>query len=280
MAGMLARAGLHLSATTVSRMLCDDRRPALTALRDEPLTATRAVTARRPNHVWHVDLTTVPIGGGFRCAWSPLALPQCWPFCWWVVVIVDHFSRRVMGVATFARQPTSAQVRAFLGRTIEQAKTVPEHIVCDRGCQFDCNGYRRWCRRRGIRPRYGAIGRHGSIVVVERCIRTLKESLRQLAIMPMRRTAFRQELSLIADCYNEHRPHETLSGRTPNEVYHRRFPANRRPRHEPRQRWPRGSACAKPWALTRGRPGARLRLEVLFHAGRRHLPIVTLKRVA
>jgi len=26
-------------------------------------------------------------------------LPQRWPFCWWVGVIVDHFSRRIMGVA-------------------------------------------------------------------------------------------------------------------------------------------------------------------------------------
>jgi len=30
--------------------------------------------------------------------------------------------------------------------------------------------------------------------------------------------------------------------------------------------------------LVRGSPGARLTLEVSFHAGRKHLPIVTLKR--
>jgi hypothetical protein len=96
----------------------------------------------------------------------------------------------------------------------------------------------------------------------------------------MRHESFRRELDLIAEWYNEHRPHETLAGRTPNEVYHRRFPANRKPRHEPRSRWPRGSPCATPWALTRGRAGARLQLEVTFHAGRKHLPIVALKRVA
>ncbi len=29
----------------------------------------------------HIDLTAVPTGGGFWAPWSPLALPQCWPFC-------------------------------------------------------------------------------------------------------------------------------------------------------------------------------------------------------
>ncbi len=44
--------------------------------------------------------------------------------------------------------------------------------------------------------------------------------------------------------------------------------------------WPRGSPCARPWALVRGSPGAKLTLEVSFPGNRKHLPIVTLKRVA
>ncbi len=40
------------------------------------------VTAKRPNHVWHVDLTVVPILRGAWAAWLPGALPQCLPFCW------------------------------------------------------------------------------------------------------------------------------------------------------------------------------------------------------
>ena len=125
-----------------------------------------------------------------------------------------------------------------------------------------------------------ALGQHGSIAVVERCIRTVKEYLRLLAIIPFSRRSTQRELNLIAEWYNEHRPHETLGGRTPNEVFHRRYPAHRRPRFEPRTAWPRGSPCSKPWALLRGRPGALLDLEIAHHGGRRHLPIVTLHRAA
>ena len=48
----------------------------------------------------------------------------------------------------------------------------------------------------------------------------------------------------------------------------------------PRPQWPRGAPCAKPWALVRGKPGAELILEVRFHRGRKHLPIVRLRRAA
>ena len=93
-----------------------------------------------------------------------------------------------MGAATFYHQPTSEAVRAFLGRTIRAAKAPPKYVICDRGPQFDCHGFRRWCRRRNIRPRYGAIGKHGSIAVVERLILTLKQSgTRLLTLVPLRR---------------------------------------------------------------------------------------------
>jgi transposase InsO family protein len=222
----------------------------------------------------------VPVGRGFWTPWLPNALPQCFPFCWWIAVVVDHFSRRVIGVATFRKQPTSEQVRAFLGRAIHSAGAAPKHLICDRGPQFDCRGFQRWCQRREIQVRYGAIGKQGSIAVVERTIRTLKELLRMLILVPLRMATFRKELSLIVEWYNSFRPHTSLGGRTPDEVYYAKFPANRRPRYEPRAKWPRASPCARPWALTRGRPGARRELDVTFHGGRKHLPVVMLNRVA
>ena len=116
--------------------------------------------------------------------------------------------------------------------------------------------------------------------MVERFIRTMKTECTRRLLMPLRKEAFRHELSGYADWYNQHRPHEWLGGRTPDEVYFSRLPANRAPRWEPRSRWPRGSPCAKPQTLNKGQPGLRLELAVTFQTGHKHLPVVTLKRVA
>ncbi len=134
-----------------------------------------------------------------------------------------------MGVGTFKQQPTSLAVRSFLGRTIAKAKATPKHIVCDRGSQFDNEDFRKWCRRKGInKPRYGAVGKKGSIAVVERFILTLKTILGCMLLVPYRRDKFREELSAIIEWYNRYRTHSWLGGRTPDEVYYRKFPANRK----------------------------------------------------
>ena len=133
-----------------------------------------------------------------------------------------------MGVTAFKSQPTSEAMRAFLGRTISKAKKTPRYIVCDRGKQFDCDAFQKWCRKKGIkRPRYRAIGKCGSIAVVERVILTTKTLLSRLLLVPYRHEAFLRELTEIVAWYNGSRPHTWLGGKTPDEVYFARFPANR-----------------------------------------------------
>src|SRR5262249_35301915 len=77
-AQILARAGLHLGVTTVGRMRSDQPKPAPT----KPATMRSAprVTAKHTNHIWHVDLTTVPTSAGHWASWLPFALPMCWAF--------------------------------------------------------------------------------------------------------------------------------------------------------------------------------------------------------
>ena len=162
---------------------CDDGRPDAqgqtgteTEAGGRSQTADRVVTSKYPNHVWLVDLTVVPTGGGLWCSWLPFALPQRWPFCHWVAVVMDHASRRAMGVGVFANRPNCRDVCAFLGRAVRRAGTAPKYIVCDRDSIFDCDAFRRWVKRKGIKPpRYGAVGKHGSIAVVERLIKTMKD---------------------------------------------------------------------------------------------------------
>ena len=146
-----------------------------------------------PDHVHHVDLTVVPASPGLWASWLPFALPQAWPFCWWVALVIDHFSRRAMGVAVFKKQPTSVQIRSFLGRLYTKAK--PRYILCDKGSQFWWEGFKAWCKRVGIKPRFGAVGRYGSIAVIERFLRTVKEECTRRTMVPLRRDAMRKELT-------------------------------------------------------------------------------------
>src|SRR5438128_9360741 len=75
-AQILARAGLHLAVSSVGRMR---RELPIRPIPPQCLPTTpalRRVTANRPNHVWHVDLTVVPTAAGFWVPWLPWALPQ------------------------------------------------------------------------------------------------------------------------------------------------------------------------------------------------------------
>ena len=272
----LCRAGLHLGVTTVGRILKEAPQP-------EPGDAAPGagvVTARSPNHVWHVDLTAVPTTAGFWAPWLPFALPQCWPFCWWVAVVIDHFSRRVVGIARFGKNPTSLSIQSFLENAIVNAGEAPKYIICDKGQQFWCDVFKDWCDRNCIKPRFGAVGQHGSIALVERFILSMKNECTRIMLVPLCGDTFDSELTSYASWYNHSRPHSSLSGSTPHEVYHDLSPANERPRFEPRARWPRNARCAFPQAPVDAKQGAPIRLDVRYHEDRKHLPIVGLRLAA
>ena len=119
----------------------------------------------------------------------------------------------------------------------ENAKS--KYLIVDKGGEFHCDHFKKtWCKKLEIKPRFGAVGKHGSIAVVERFHRTFKE-LVGLTTIPEEQTEYEEEAQLIVDWYNEFRPHMTLDGKTPNEVFFSRPAANEQPRFEPRKLWPR-----------------------------------------
>jgi transposase InsO family protein len=65
-----------------------------------------------------------------------------------------------------------------LSRIVDLTGRAPKYTVTDQGPQFQ-DVFRRWCAAHRIKPRFGAIGRHGSIAVVERSILSLKNELRR-----------------------------------------------------------------------------------------------------
>ena len=137
----------------------------------------------------------VPLFGGFWVPWSPRALPPIWPFCWWVAAVVDHYSRRVLAWRVFWRQPTAEQVVGMLDWARVVSGGAPRYMVTDQGSQFR-DEYRGWCDAHGVTPRYGAVGRYGSIAVIERFWGTMKrEGLRRI-VLPLRYEAMCREVQL------------------------------------------------------------------------------------
>ena len=161
--------------------------------------------------------------------------------------------------------------------TIKREGTKPKYLICDKGKQFWCDSFKDWCEQKGIWPRFGAVGKKGSIAVIERFIGSLKSECMDLILVPIQKKAFRRELALFSDWYNHHRPHSALCGQTPAEIHHGMKPAGLRSRFEPRARWPAGASSK---ASASRKRGDTIRLEVSHHSGRRHLPIVALKRAA
>ena len=119
-----------------------------------------------------------------------------------------------------------------------------------------------------------------TIAVVERFIKSLKvEALRHVWIWSVEQ--LRAEMGAYAVWYNGWRPHQSLGGCTPNEVYNGVMPARDGPRLEPRRRFPLGTKPSKHApAKVRGKRGVKLRLVVGTVESRSHLPTVELHRAA
>ena len=185
-------------------------------------------------------------------------------------MVIDQCSRRVTGFALFAKMPTSTEICRFLDRAIKRADARPKYVVSDKGKQFFCATFRSWCRQRGVRPRFGALGRSASIAVVERFIRSMKVECTRRIRVPFELAAMRHELACYVTWFNEYRPHQALSGKVPDEVYRDR--AHRPPVFETRS--------MRAQAPNGVQPVNRLTLAVRFFEGRRHLPIVQLRPAA
>jgi transposase InsO family protein len=260
----LARAGLVLATSTVGRLLKERGKRPQKPDATPPGEAAAAPGKRKPvkargsNDVWQVDLTLVPTAAGFWTAWFPFAIPQLWPFCWWVACAVDQHTRRVVGFRVFAKEPTSLDMRAFLAWLVSEAGTTPRYVISDKGRQFDAMGFRDWCRRRGIRPRYAAATSIRATAIVERFIRSLKEEWLRRIRVPLGRRAMHQELISYARWFDTHRAHQGLAGRTPLEISGN----------------PDSGKAQRP-IIDRRRP---VELHVRFHEGRRQLPIVELRQ--
>jgi transposase InsO family protein/DNA-binding transcriptional regulator YiaG len=217
----LARAGWKLSARTVGRI----RKGRWPVPRPPASSVPRAVRAKRPNHIWMADLTDVK--GLFSLVTFKVG------------VVFDVFSRMPLSARVFTKEPSSAEIARFVSRTAKQ-RGQPAHFVSDRGACFTGGVFRRRLERLGVKQRFGAIGQKGSIALIERLWRTLKDALGLRLLRPMAAEDLMATIALGLVHYAHFRPHQAVGGATPAEIYFGRTPSHL-------------SAIPPP----RGRPGER-----------------------
>ncbi|MDR3109111.1 MAG: integrase core domain-containing protein [Planctomycetaceae bacterium] len=177
------------------------------------------------------------------------------------------------------QSPTTNQIASSMQQIYDNNGVKPKYIVSDQGTQFTSSEFRSWCNENEIRQRFGAVGKHGSIAVTERVILTYKDGCTRRILVPLSKNEMQDETELFFEWYNEHRPHMTLSGKTPNEVYFHHHPANAKPRIETRPLAKHKTPCAKPRMCIAGRAGTKINIRLDFLKGRQHLPIIRVERI-
>jgi transposase InsO family protein len=170
--------------------------------RVEPNLLRRDFTAPQPNERWVTDITYVQTDQG----WAYLA------------VIIDLYSRAVVGWALDVAMPTKLVLRA-LDMAVRRRRPAPGLLHhSDRGCQYTSDEYRAALAALGIEVRMSRKGNCWDNAVAESFFATLKAEL-----VHARRWSSPNELrsavfDYIESFYNRQRLHSSLGYRTPAEV--------------------------------------------------------------
>ena len=88
----------------------------------------------------------------------------------------------------------------MLNRVILLVGAKPKYLISDQEGQLFSAEMNDWCLPRGITQRFGAIGEHGSIAVLERLIQTMKVECTRLILIPFQRDAMVRELDFFFGC--------------------------------------------------------------------------------
>jgi len=210
-ANQLALLSIFISGSTVRNILNQPKPPSGPKTVSKPKKAevdvARSIPAWYPNHVWSVDTTML-------YCWGLWAIHIC--------VVIDHFSRKVMAVVPL-EGPNAGWINNALESALEK-NGPPKHIISDQAHIFTGAVFAELLGKYNIKPRLGAIGKHGSIAVTERVNKTLKyEWLKRVALIKGidHLTKLCKEFEL---WYNRWRPHMTLDGLRPDDVYYNNKP--------------------------------------------------------
>lgn len=162
----------------------------------------RGFNVSLPNRVWVGDITTI----NTREGWLHLA------------IVLDLFSRKVVGWAMDARQQAALPIAA-LEMAIERRKPAAG-LIChtDQGSVYGAHEYRAVLARVHARPSMSRRGNCHDNAVAESFFSTLKNELTRHIFYRTREEAKAAISEYIELYYNQLRPHTTMGYRSPAQV--------------------------------------------------------------
>jgi putative transposase len=160
----------------------------------------RGIEVTRPNQVWAMDITYIPMARGFV----------------YLAVVLDWFSRRVL-----SWRLSITMEAAFCVETLEDALAhhgKPDIFNTDQGSQFTGAAFTGVLANNDIAISMDGKGAWRDNVFVERLWRSVKYEEVYLRAYESVSEA-RASISRYLDFYNGRRPHASLDGTTPDKAY-------------------------------------------------------------
>jgi putative transposase len=165
----------------------------------------RNLPITRPDQVWAMDITYVPMARGFV----------------YLAAVIDWFSRRVLAWRLSITMEAAFCVEALKEALARHGR--PEILNTDQGSQFTSETFTGVLTRKRVAISMDGKGAWRDNVVVERLWRSVKYEEVYLRAYDTVAQA-RASISRYFDFYNTRRPHSSLDRRTPDQTYFNPLP--------------------------------------------------------
>ena len=206
----LKQQGIRVGVKRVARLMrtaalkgVSRRQWVITTVRDRdarpaPDLVERNFTATAPNRLWVADITYVPTWTGFL----------------YLAVVLDVFSRRIVGWAMETYLRTELVLKAF-DMALGQRRPLGVIHHSDQGCQYTSIAFGKRCEQAGVRPSMGSVGDCFDNAMCESFFATLECELLNRRSFKTQVEARIAVFDFIQGWYNPHRRHSALDYLSP-----------------------------------------------------------------
>jgi len=160
----------------------------------------RHLKIERPNQVWAIDITYIPMKHGFM----------------YLTAVIDLYSRYLVGWQISNSMEKETQTELIAALIARYGK--PEIINSDQGSQYTCEHWVSFLKENGIRISMDGKGRATDNAFIERFFRTLKQ--KHVYLNPASNgLQLYKGIEQFIKKYNNNRRHQGIGRRKPVELY-------------------------------------------------------------